>query len=991
MQASLDLAEGGFHVYLVEASPAIGGVMAKLDKTFPTNDCSMCMISPRLVEVSRHPEIEVLAYSELESLEGELGNFQAFVSRKPRYVHEDRCIACYRCVEACVFQEPKFENEFDEGLGLRKPVYIPFPQAIPLASIIDPRYCIHFLSGKCPQRCREACPRGAIDFDQQEEHVKLDVGAVVLATGCEPFDARLQEEYGFGRWENVVTSLQFERILSASGPYRGEIRRPGDGEHPKRIAFIQCAGSRDLRHNGYCSSVCCVYTAKEALVAKEHDPKLELTVFYIDLRAFSKGFEQFVSRAKSSGVRYVRSMISQVVELPSGNLLLRYRGGDEFVEEEFDLVVLAVGLEPGSGSYELGRKLGIELNRYGFAATGPFCPLRTSRRGIYVAGGFSGPKDIPESVVQASGAAAEVEAALSRLKGGVPAKIKRKQPPAERETSPEPRIGVFVCHCGSNIAGVVDVKSVARYAAGLPNVAHAEDILYTCSQDSLEHIKDVIASRGLDRLVVASCTPRTHEPLFQETIREVGLNKFLFEMVDIREQCAWVHSDQPERATEKAQQLVRMGVAKARRLKPLPTQEIGMNPAALVIGGGLSGMVAALALADNGYQVHLLERGKELGGNLRRIYRTLDGAEVRPFLEELVARVVQHSKVQLYLEAQLGGFSGFVGNFTTSISTPQGERSLEHGVVIVATGGEEYRPTEYLYGEDSRVVTQLELEELLHREQRRLDAVRSAVMIQCVGSLDEERPYCSRTCCSRAVKNALSLIEQDPDRRIYVLYREMRTYGFMEDFYRRAREAGIIFIRYGGDRKPQVELKDGDISVTVRDESIEREILIVPDLLVLSTGIVPDPGNEELSRLLKVPRDNDRFFSEAHLKLRPVDFASSGIFLCGLGHSPGTIPELIARAKAAASRAATLLAQERLEAGGVVAQVDPERCTACLACVRECPYAAIAINKDGAAEVNPALCQGCGICAADCPAKAIQLQGFEDSQELVMVEELLRV
>lgn len=983
MQAALDLAETGFYVYLVEETPAIGGKMAQLDKTFPTNDCAICMISPKLVEVGRHPNIKIIVNAEVEGLKGEVGNFQIRVRQRPRYVREDRCIGCYRCIEACIYKEAKFENEFDMGLSKRKPIYIPYPQAVPLASIIDPRHCIYFLSGKCPKKCQEACPRGAIDFEQQETVHDLEVGALILAPGYDTFNADMEEEYGFGRYKNVVTSLQFERILSASGPYAGEIKRPGDGKHPQKIAFIQCVGSRDLKYLSYCSSVCCVYTAKEAMIAKEHHPELEVSVFYIDLRAFGKGFEAYLERAqKEYGVRYVRSMVSRLVELPSGELLLRYREDDSFREEEFDLVVLSVGLKPSAKGQKMATKLGLNVKEHGFAKTTRFQPLET-REGVFIAGAFSGPKDIPETIIQASAASAAAGEVLARVRGRGTLWKEKKHPP-EKEVSPKPRVGVFICHCGNNIASVVDVKALARYASRLPGVVHAEDLLYTCSQDGLGRIKEAIEEHKLNRLIVASCTPRTHEPLFQETCREVGLNPFLFEMVNIREQCSWVHTNEPKRANEKAKLLVRMGVGKACTLRPLSRQKIKVSSRALVIGGGLSGMSAALSLANSGHQTYLVEREEGLGGNLRKLQYTLEGENVQEFLQDLIYKLEKHPKIKVYKKAEIAEFSGFVGNFSTVISTPQGKERVEHGVVIVATGGQEYKPSEYLYGEDKRVITQLELEGLIH--QRALPKSKQIVMIQCVGSRDEERPYCSRVCCAQAIKNALALIEEDPNRQIYVLYRDMRTYGFMEDCYRKARESGVIFIRYEENERPQVQKEDGNILVTVQDKCINEDISIRADLLVLSTGIVPDPENEELSLKLKVPLDTQGFFSEAHVKLRPVDFASSGIFVCGLGHSPGLIPEIITKAKAAAGRAMTVLSKEHLETGGIVALVEAEKCTSCLTCVRGCPYAAISINEEGIAEVNPAKCQGCGICAADCPAKAIQLQGFEDVQEISMLE-----
>nr|BAL56243.1 4Fe-4S ferredoxin iron-sulfur binding domain protein [uncultured Acetothermia bacterium]BAL59016.1 4Fe-4S ferredoxin iron-sulfur binding domain protein [Candidatus Acetothermum autotrophicum] len=995
IQAALDLADSGLFVYLIEEGPAIGGRMAQLDKTFPTNDCAMCMLSPKLVEVGRHPNVQIITLASVEALEGQPGSFQITVRQRPRYVNITRCIACGRCIASCVYQDAKFPSEFDMGLGKRKPVYIPFPQAVPLATVVDPQTCIFFKSGRCPQNCLKACERGALDFTQTEKLFTLDVGAVVLAPGFEPYDARLVGEYGFGRYANVLTGPQFERLLSASGPTAGKVLRPSDGKAPKKIAFIQCVGSRDLRHQSYCSAVCCMYATKEAIVAKEHDHALEPTIFYIDLRAYGKGFENLVRRARDErGVRYVRSMISQITEMPeTKNLVIRYRDESGALrEEEFDLVVLAVGMRPSAQGQELARKLGIELNEHGFAKTSPVNPVMSTREGVFVTGAFTGPKDIPETVIQASAAAAAVAAMLAPARG---TRTHAKDYPEELVPDGTPRIGVFVCHCGSNIAGVVDVKAVAEYARTLPGVVHAENVLYTCSQDNLKHMKEVIREKKLNRIVVASCTPRNLAALFQDTIREAGLNKFLFEMVNIREQCSWVHSDQPEQATEKAKRLVRMGVAKARELKPLSVQSVRVVPAALVLGGGLSGMVAALTLAESGFETHLVERRAELGYELKEIARSPEGADVQALRAQLIRQVQAHPKICVHTDTTIREISGFVGNFSTVLSGPQGEERIHHGVVIVATEAYEYKPREYLYGEDARVLTQPGFAWTVHRAAcggtaNSPDKVwRSLVMIQCVGR-NEQRPYCSRICCGEALQNALAFLEHNPDCQIYVLYREMIAYGFLEDLYRRARERGVVFIRYDEQSPPVVRKENDQLIVTVRDARLRQEVLIQPDLVVLSTGVVPDPYNEELSRLLKVPLDAHGFFVEAHIKLRPVDFASHGIFLCGGSHAPGTISELIAKAQAAAGRAAMILAKGQLEAGGVVASVDPEKCTACLTCLRECPFGAVFINAQGLAEIEAVKCQGCGICAADCPAKAIQLGQFEDAQELAMLEELFR-
>jgi heterodisulfide reductase subunit A len=968
IQTALDLADAGFFVYLVESGPAIGGKMAQLDKTFPTNDCAMCMLSPKLVEVGRHPNVQIITLASVEAFAGQPGAFKVSLRQQPRYIDIQRCIACGRCIAACVYQEAKFPSEFNVGLGKRKPVYTPFPQAVPLAAVIDPQTCIFFKSGRCPQGCLKACERQAIDFTQQEKLLELDVGAIVLAPGFEPYDARLSGEYGFGRCANVLTGLQFERLLSASGPTMGKVLRPSDGHAPKRIAFIQCVGSRDLRHQSYCSAVCCMYATKEAIVAKEHDHQIEPTIFYMDLRAYGKNFENLIKRAQEEhGVRYIRSMISQITESSkSKNLLVRSyavgaNGRSPLQEEEFDLVVLAVGMRPHRQGQELARRLGIELDEYGFAKTLASNPVASTREGVFVTGAFTGPKDIPETVIQASAAAAAAGKLLASVRS---TRTQTKRYPQESVPDSALRVGVFVCHCGSNIAGVVDVKAVAEYAGSLPGVVHSENVLYTCSQDNLKHMKEVIQEKQLNRVVVASCTPRNLEALFQDTIREAGLNRFLFEMVNIREQCSWVHGDQPERATEKAKALVRMGIAKARELKPLTLQTVPVNPNALVIGGGLSGMTAALTLAESGFETYLCAEG------------------------ELSAKARAHPKLRLYTDATLKKCAGFAGNFSTTLSTPQGEEHLAHGVVIVAREAQEFKPRAYLYGEDARVLTQGELEQRL-----RLGRVsaRTIVMIQCVGR-DEGRPYCSRICCGQALENALALLVEDPSRQIYVLFREMMTYGLSEKLYRRAREQGVVFVRYDEQNPPTVQRESEGLKVTVCDVQYGQELLLEPDLVVLSTGVAPQrEANEELGQKLKVPLDAHGFFVEAHIKLRPVDFASHGIYLCGSAHAPGSTEELVAKAQAAAGRAAILLSKTHLEAGGVVAIVEAEKCIACLTCLRECPYGAIFINSEGLAQIEAVKCQGCGICAADCPAKAIQLRQFEDRQELAMLEELLDV
>jgi len=843
--------------------------------------------------------------------------------------------------------------------------------------------------------CVYVCKANAIDHDMVERTETVEVGAVILAPGYQVYNARLSQEFGLGRYPNVVTALQFERLLSASGPTGGHVQRPSDGARPRRIAFLQCVGSRDQTHN-YCSAVCCMYAAKEAIMAKEHTPNTDVTIFMMDVRAFSKGYEEYYRRAeKRYGVKYVRCRISAVREDPlTRNLIVRYWSSDDgqLVEAEFDLVVLSVGMEVSDAVKRLARDLGIELDPYGFCHTALFDPLQTSRPGIYVAGPFHEPKDIPETVIEASGAAA---AAARHLAPARHTLTRRIGYPPERDIRGEtPRIGVFVCHCGTNIGGYLDVPGVAEYARSLPGVVHAEDNLYTCSQDSIKQIIARIRELGLNRVVVASCSPRTHEPLFQDALRQAGLNPYLFEMANIRNQCSWVHSDDWEVATEKAKALVRMAVARAATLEPLTPIETPVTQAALVIGGGVAGMTAALTLADQGYPVHLVERSPELGGNLRHIRALQDGSDPQAYLHDLIARVSAHPLIQIHTRSALVETNGFVGNFTSRLRGADGsETEVEHGVIIVATGGQEYRGNDYGYGSDPRILTQQEFESRYLAglgDLRGLPA--SVVMIQCIGPAER---YCSRICCTVALKNALRLKALRPDARVTILYRDLRVYGKKEALYTQARQAGVLFIRYDDAHRPEVTAGDR-LRVRARDPILGIDLELTPDLLVLSMPVVPAEGTQELAHVLKVPVDADGFFLEAHVKLRPVDFASEGIFMAGLAHYPKLLDESIAQAQAAAARAATLLSHATRSAGGSVAQVDPAKCTGCLTCVRLCPFDVPVIRPDlvgvggiaGAAYIEPALCQGCGICASECPAQAIQVLHYKNEQIAIKVRSL---
>ncbi len=841
-------------------------------------------------------------------------------------------------------------------------------------------------------QCVEACLADALIHDDKPKIRDIPVGSIILIPGFDPFEPEVNDKYGYGRYPNVVTSLQFERILSASGPFEGVVTRPSDGEHPTKIAWIQCVGSRDTSiGNDFCSSVCCMYATKEAIIAKEHDNRIEPSIFYMDIRAFGKGFDSYCERARDEhGVRYIRCMLSGLEENPENrNLIMKYIDDAGMrVEEEYDMVVLSVGMMPCKSAIELSNRLGIDLDEHGFCKTSTFDPLKTSKEGIFVSGAFQSPKDIPETVAESSGAAAYAGGLLATSRGKLIETI--EYPPERDVTGEEPRIGVFVCNCGINIGGFLDVPEVKDYAATLPGVVFADENLYTCSQDTQQKIRDAIAENNLNRVVVASCTPRTHEPLFQSTTREAGLNKYLFEMANIRDQCSWVHQHEREKATEKAKDLVRMAVANAALLTPLQEQTLDVDHRGLVIGGGLAGMVSALKLAEQGFEVFLIEKEGGLGGQLRNVFYTVHGDDVQEFLVEIIEKIESHPLITVVKNAIVDNSEGYIGNFETNLLIGPTMRTMkiDHGITIVATGAEESKPTEYLYGEDDRVATQMELEKRIVEYPEAIKNMKDFVMIQCVGSRDEERPYCSRVCCILAIKNALKIKEINPDARVFILYRDIRSYGLLEQYYTGARKKGVIFIRYDLENKPIVNVEQGSLSVTVYNSVLRMNVKLNPDILVLSSAIIPQE-NEELAGLLKINRTPENFYLEAHMKLRPVDFATEGIYLCGMAHLPKFIDETISQAAAAASRAVTVLSKDKIIADSVVATVEPELCAACLTCVRACAFDVPIINQEGVAEINPALCQGCGTCASDCPGKAIELRNYKDIQIIAKCEKLM--
>jgi heterodisulfide reductase subunit A len=920
-------------------------------------------------------------------VEGEEGDFTVALHQSPRHVNVDKCIACGLCAEKC---PRKVDDEYNENLAKRKAIYVQYPQAVPLKYAIDERYCIFFEKGKC-RACEKFCPSGAINFDEKESDLTVHVGSIILAPGFETFDPAVYDTYGYKKSPDIVTSIEFERILASTGPTGGHLHRLSDQKEPSKIAWLQCIGSRDVHAgaNPYCSAVCCTHAIKEAMIAKDHmKGALDAAIFYIDVRTTGKDFERYYNRAKDAmGVRFIKSKITTIdADSDSGNLFIRYTDEEgKRAEEAFDMVVLSVGFSIPRELRGLAGILDVDLDSDSFPVTGSFSPVQSSRPGIFTAGAFHAPQDIPSSVTDASAAAAQAGALLSQARFSL---SKRKELPPELPHTgirgARPRVGVFVCDCGTNIAGVVDVPQVARYAETLPFVEYVAENLFSCSQDTQEAITAAIAEQKLNRVVVASCTPQTHEPLFQETVRSAGINKYLFEMANIRNQCSWVHADYPEAATEKAKDLVRMAVEKVVRLEPLTETELAVTQAALVIGGGLAGMAAAKNLADQGYPTYLIEKAGSLGGNALRLFQTWRREDIRTRTQGLIDEITAHERIEVITNAEITSVEGFVGNFKTTITADGKERTLAHGVTVIATGAAELTPTEYLYGQDPRVVTSLELDEMLAAGDPRLGEIKTCVFIQCVGSRIPERPYCSRVCCTHSVMSALHLKERNPKRKVFVLYRDMRTYGLREHVYQEAREKGVVFIRYELEEKPEIRLDGERIVMNAKDPALGEELEINPDLVVLAAAMVRDK-EDRLSQLFKVPVNEDGFFVEAHVKLRPVDFATDGVFFCGLAHSPQAIDESIAQAQAASSRAVTVLSQTTIHSSGIVAVVNPLWCSSCGVCMAICPYGAPSFNEKGIAEINPVLCKGCGLCTASCRSGAIHLNGFDEGQIMAMI------
>ncbi len=941
------------------------------------------------MECGRHLNIQILTQSQVVDIKGAVGKFRVTVKEQPRYVHRDRCIACGECALQC---PQKNESKYERGGTHRKAIFIKYPQAVPLSYQIEPRECLAIQKPGSCGLCDEVCDAGAINFNDKEKSHTLSVGALIFAPGYEPFDPQKAGVWGYGKFPDVLTSFEFEHLLASSGPTQGKLLRPSDGKAVNRVAFLQCIGSRDKNRckNEYCSSVCCMTAVKEAVVAKKRNPWLAVTIYYIDMRTHGKGFEEYYHRAKNEdGVRFVRCRLHGIEsQKKTGELRLHYiNENGKQIEEDYEMVVLSVGMGIPQHTKDLARIAGIQLTASDFSATSDFAPVLTSTRGIFTCGAFSGPKDIPHSITEGSAAAAAASEVLALARGELTHEIKY---PHERDVSvEEPRIGVFICHCGSNIAGALDVEILEKEAKQLAHVIHAERNLFSCAQDTQVVLKKAIVEEGINRVVIAACTPRSHEHLFRETLKSAGLNEHLVEMANIRNQNAWVHSN-PEKATDKANDLIRMAVAKVGLAKPYHPATVSVIAKGLVVGGGISGMTAALNLANQGFAIFLVEKSSVLGGNALNLKHTYSGEHVPMQVKKLAESVTKHAKITLLKESQIVATEGYAGRFKTVVKTVGKRlRTLQHGITIIATGGSIFSPDEYGYTSYRNVVTSIEFEKLHELKERHVKRGKNFVFIQCVGSRQEGRMYCSKVCCTHSVQSAIELKREDPARNVYILYRDMRTYGEREYLFAKARELGVIFINYELHGKPEVEQKGSQIAVKVQDHVLNRQIIIDADMVILAAAIVANKESENLARTFNVAVDSDGFFQEAHAKIRPIDFNTDGVFTAGLAHYPKPVDESVTQALAAASRASTILSQSEIYLDSMKAIVVKELCDGCALCVDACPFQAIDLYevdyKEGEEPtkliaINEAKCKGCGVCQGTCPKRGVYVTGFTMEQ-----------
>jgi heterodisulfide reductase subunit A len=964
LKASLEVASRGKRVYLVERSPFFGGEIMQLERQFPTNRCNLCQMLPTTNRVEEgeyclrrdfyHPLIELMPCAELTSLSGQEGAFKARVRKRSRGVKEELCTGCRQCIEAC----PETTADEFNGFGQRKAIFLQGPQPVPPIPTIDWEQCT-----RCGQ-CISICPTNAVDLQMADEERELAISSVILAPGFDGFDPQVLTQYGYKRWPNVITSIEWERMLSPAGPVVERLRRPSDGKALEKVAILLCVGSRERRW-AFCSAACCMFAVKEALVAKELQKDLEVALFYMDLRTFGKGYERYAEQARTKGVRFVRGRVPRFWEDPrTHNLVLSQLEHRHVRKEEFDLCVLAIGQRPPEGSKKLARIVGVDLNEWGFCETVDPGGVETTRPGVYVCGAFSEPKDIPDTIIQATACALE---ALGRT-GGTARKplTQGAQRPDE-----EPSIGVALCRCHGEISGSIDMEELKQMIQSRPGVNAIMEFDALCVRDEVKGLSGRIRKRGINRLLIGACSPYWFRRRFLERVG--GIDPWLVDGVNLREGVIRAHSH--EGVQQKAEAMILIAIEQLRKKEDRPASAVPVKNSALVVGGGIAGLTAAQALAQSGVGVHLVEKKGELGGMLK---------EMPGLIEGLIKGVEANLLVQVHRRSEVTALNGQGGDFGALIKGVDGEREIGVGAVIVATGAEEYQPREFLYGKSRRVVTQREFKKAVVSREIQMESLRSVVMIQCVGSTrDKEHPWCSRFCCIEALENALMLKGKNPELAIFILFKDMMSYGFRERLYSQARDQGVIFLRY--EDKGEIKVQGSD-RLKVRLQEVRLDC----DLLVLSTGVIPNSGNSSLAETLDLELTEDGFFKEAETKFRPVDALREGIYFCGGAHSPRSWQEVVVQAHAAAERALVLLGQEQLVTPRIVSEVSERRCSGCALCVEACPYGARVFDEERmVAVVKEAFCLGCGQCTSLCPNGAASLRGCREDQIMAMIETAL--
>jgi heterodisulfide reductase subunit A len=975
IQSALDLAEAGAKVYLVEREATIGGVMAVLDKNFPTLDCSICIEAPKMSEVELHPNIVILSPAEVVAVNGKAGDFQVDVCRKTRFV-TDECTRCGDCTAACPVALP---NEFDSGMATRKAVYTPIPQSVPGTYLVDIINCLNEPPNYLPcDRCVQICPPGAIDFLLPKERIEtIKVGAIILAIGYDMFDPREMPEYGYGSHPDILTALEFERLINSAGPTGGDIIRPSDGKHPEKILFVLCVGSRDQRFYKYCSRFCCMYSIKHAYQAIDHGIE-DVDVLYMDVRAFGKGFDGFWQRTQKEGARFLRGRPGRISPNGDGKLQVLYEDTDQaaLIRSEYDMVVLANAVAPQAGLKSLAECLSIKMDQDGFIQVDEIRGglVMTTRPGIYVAGCVSGPKDIPDSVSEGSAASALALSHITQKSWPDPIQV------AALEGIETPRVGVFVCHCGSNIAGVIDVDRVVRFAQDLPDVVFASHQMFSCAGNTQQEIEEAIKEYNINRVVIAACSPKTHESIFRGVMLRAGLNPYLLEMANIRNMDSWVHKHEKDSATRKANDMVWMAVEKARLLTPLQASHLPVIQKALVIGGGIGGMSAAIALANQGFETHLVEKQNYLGGLLNQLDEISPANINAAKLLQVKSEQVRGTGVHVHLGVCVESIGGVVGNFQASLNDGA---LLEVGAIVIATGSVPYQPVEFNYGVDRQVITNLELESILKVGAPQAERI---TFIACVGSR-QDGVGCSRYCCTSMLSQALRL--RKLGRKVRVLYKDIRTYSRQaEELYEAASRAGVQFFRYDQDQPPQAVIQSRDGYLEMYDHLLGARLRIPTDLIVLVLGLQPTQDN--LADQLKLSRSDDGFYMELHPKLGPVQTAIQGVYLAGASQGARDVRETMASALAAAGKAGALLAQGTIEKEPLTARFISELCSGCMRCVKICPYSAIEqigpAGKDGTIKILEAACMGCGTCASECNFSAIEMPYFTKEQILAQID-----